>query len=107
MLTNENNVAIASKYRFQRITPNYTLVYGEEEPKDAKCTEITANDISNLSREDFQWLEDANLILIREFADEHKEAQVKSFEKFLKELDKNVKEELKARDGERKESAIE
>lgn len=102
MLTTEKNVAVATQYRFQRITPNYILVYGEEEPDGVDYTEVTANEIQNLSRRDFQWLEDANILLIREFSEGHKESQEKSFAIFLQELDKNLKEEI---DGERKEKS--
>ena len=102
MLTTEKNVAVATQYRFQRITPNYILVYGEEEPDGVDYTEVTANEIQNLSRRDFQWLEDANILLIREFSEVHKESQEKSFAIFLQELDKNLKEEI---DGERKEKS--
>lgn len=101
MLTNEKNVEIATKYRFQRITPSYILVYGEDEPQGTKCTEITANDLASLSKRDFQWLQDANIVLLREFSDEHKEAQKNTFKQFLEELDKNIKDELKENDGER------
>lgn len=94
MHTSDANVAIATQYRFQRITPSYTLIYADEAPAGAKCTEIKAEDLSSLSRRDFQWLQDANVTLIREFADEHKESQTKSFANFLNELDRNIKEEL-------------
>lgn len=102
MLTNEKNVAVATQYRFQRITPTYILVYTGEKPRGVKCTEVTVRELSSLSRKDFQWLEDANIVLIREFAEEHKESQTKSFANFLQELDKNIKEEL---DGERNENS--
>lgn len=101
MLTSDSNVEIATRYRFQRITPSYILVYGEDEPEGAKYTEITANEISNLSRRDFQWLQDANIVLLREFAEEHKDAQRSSFRQFLEELDKNIEDELKDSNGER------
>lgn len=102
MLTTDKNVAVATQYRFQRITPNYILVYGEEEPDGVDYTEVTPNEIQNLSRRDFQWLEDANVLLIREFAEEHKEPTARSFANFLQELDKNLKEEI---DGERNENS--
>jgi hypothetical protein len=107
MLTNDKNMAVATQYRFQRITPSYTLVYTDEEPEGVNCTEIKAEEISNLSRKDFQWLADSNLILLREFVEEHKDSQVQSLKKFFEELDKNIKEELKEKDGERKKSATE
>lgn len=101
MHTNDKNVAIATQYRFQRITPQYILVYGEDAPEGTSCSEITANEISNLSRRDFQWLQDANMTLIREFALEHKDGQTSALKKFFEELDKNIKDELKENDGER------
>lgn len=107
MLTNDKNMAVATRYRFQRITPTYILIYADEEPSDKNCTEIKAEDISSLSKQDFQWLEDSNIILLREFVEEHKESQVQSLKKFFEELDKNIKEELKEKDGERKKSATE
>ncbi len=94
MHTNEKNVATATRYRFQRITPTYILIYADEEPSDKNCTEIKAEDISSLSKQDFQWLQDANMTIIREFTNEHKPAQAKSFANFLRELDKNIKDEL-------------
>lgn len=102
MMTTEKNVAVATQYRFQRITPNYILVYGENDPDGVSYTEVKANDLANLSRRDLQWLEDANIVLIREFTEEHKEPQAKSFASFLQELDKNIKEEL---NGERNENS--
>ncbi len=102
MSTNDKTVAVATQYRFQRITPNYTLIYGTEEPDGVKFAEITAEELHNLSRKDFQWLEDANLVLIREFEEEHREAQGKAFKQFIEELDKNIKEEL---NGERTEES--
>ena len=102
MLTTEKNVAVATQYRFQRITPNYILVYGEDDPDGVDYTEVTANEIQNLSRRDLQWLEDANVLLIREFAEEHKESTNRSIVNFLQELDKNLKEEI---DGERNEKS--
>jgi hypothetical protein len=101
MLTNEANVRIATEYRFQRITPAYILVYGEEAPKRTKYTEITAKDLSSLSKKDFQWLQDANIALIREVADTHKESQSAELKKFWDELLSNIKDELKENDGER------
>ena len=100
MRTNDKNVAIATQYRFQRITPTYILVYGEDKPEGTSCTEVTVEDIQSLSRRDLQWLEDANIVLLREFADEHKDAQKNSMKNFLTELDRNIKEEL-GKDGER------
>ena len=100
MRTNEKNVAIATQYRFQRITPTYILVYGEDKPEGTNCTEVTAKDISSLSRRDFQWLEDANILLIQEFAAAHPDAQKNSLNNFYNELQKNIKEELE-KDGER------
>ena len=105
MLTNEKNLAIATKYRFQRITPTYILVYGEQEPEDAKCKEITAEEIHNLSSKDFQWLQDANMVLLQEVVNEHRESQGQALKKFFEELDKNIKEELKASNGERNEES--
>lgn len=107
MLTNEKNLAIATKYRFQRITPTYILVYGEKEPEGAKCKEITDEETHNLSSRDFQWLQDANMVLIQEVVNEHKhrESQVRELKKFFDELDKNIKEELKASNGERNEES--
>jgi hypothetical protein len=105
MLTSEESMDAASKYRFQRVTPHYTLVYGEEAP-DCQCTEVEASDISTLSAKDLQWLTDANMTLIREFAEENKETSQKSLKQFFNELDKNLKEEME-KHGERKESATE
>lgn len=105
MLTNEKNLAIATKYRFQRITPTYILVYGEKEPEGAKCKEITAEEIHNLSSKDFQWLQDANMVLLQEVVNEHRESQGQALKKFFEELDKNIKEELKASNGERNEES--
>lgn len=102
MLTSEENVAIATQYRFQRITPSYILVYGENEPEGTRCTEVKANDISSLSRRDYQWLQDANMTIIRELDKEHKATQKNAIKEFLLELDKNIKDELKENDGERK-----
>lgn len=102
MLTNEENVAIATQYRFQRITPSYTLVYGEDEPEGTRCTEVTANDLQNLSRRDYQWLQDANMAILRELTEDHKSTQTNAIKEFLLELDKNIKDELKENDGERK-----
>lgn len=102
MLTNEENVAIATQYRFQRITPSYTLVYGEDEPEGTRCTEVTANDIQNLSRRDYQWLQDANMAILQELTEDHKPTQTNAIKEFLLELDKNIKDELKENDGERK-----
>jgi hypothetical protein len=102
MLTNEENVGIATQYRFQRITPSYTLVYGENKPEGTKCTEVKAEDISSLSRRDFQWLQDANMAIIRELTENHKPTQTNAIKEFLLELDKNIKDELKENDGERK-----
>ena len=104
MLTNEANVRIATEYRFQRITPAYILVYGEEAPKRTKYTEITAKDLSSLSKKDFQWLQDANIALIREVADTHKESQSAELKKFWDELLSNIKDELKENDGEREDN---
>ena len=94
MLTNEENVAIATQYRFQRITPSYILVYGENEPEGTKCTEVKAEDISSLSRRDFQWLQDANMTIIRELTEDHKPTQTNAIKEFLLELDKNIKHEI-------------
>lgn len=102
MLTNEENVAIATQYRFQRITPSYILVYGENEPEGTKCTEVKADDIQNLSRRDYQWLQDANMTIIRELTENHNPTQTNAIKEFLLELDKNIKDELKENDGERK-----
>ena len=104
MLTNEANVRIATEYRFQRITPAYTLVYGEEAPKRTKYTEITAKDLSSLSKKDFQWLQDANIALIREVTETHKESQPAELKKFWDELLSNIKDELKENDGEREDN---
>lgn len=104
MLTNEANVRIATEYRFQRITPAYILVYGEEAPKRTKYTEITAKDLSSLSKKDFQWLQDANIALIREVADTNKESQSAELNKFWDELLSNIKDELKENDGEREDN---
>lgn len=104
MLTNEANVSIATEYRFQRITPAYILVYGEEAPKGTKYTEITAKDLSSLSKKDFQWLQDANIALIREVSETHKESQSAELKKFWDELLSNIKDELKENDGEREDN---
>ena len=104
MLTNEANVRIATEYRFQRITPAYILVYGEEAPKRTKYTEITAKDLSSLSKKDFQWLQDANIALIREITDTHRESQSAELKKFWDELLSNIKDELKENDGEREDN---
>lgn len=101
MHTNEKNVAIATQYRFQRITPQYILVYGEDAPEGTSCSEITAEEISSLSRRDFQWLQDTNITIIRELTESHKHTQTNAIREFLLELDKNIKEELKENDGER------
>ena len=104
MLTNEANVRIATEYRFQRITPAYILVYGEEAPKRTKYTEIKAKDLSSLSKKDFQWLQDANIALIREVTETHKESQSAELKKFWDELLSNIKDELKEDDGEREDN---
>lgn len=104
MLTNEANVRIATEYRFQRITPAYILVYGEEAPKRTKYTEITAKDLSSLSKKDFRWLQDANIALIREVSETHKESQSAELKKFWDELLSNIKDELKENDGKREDN---
>ena len=90
-------------FSFSKSIPSLVLSFELE----LKKIHFKAEEISNLSRKDFQWLEDSNLILLREFVEEHKESQVQSLKKFFEELDKNIKEELKEKDGERKESATE
>lgn len=91
-LTSEN-IEIACKMRFQRITSDYILIYDESIPNGA--VEIGAKDLKALSEQDSEWLARCNMILINEFAENHAESQRKSLQNFFQELDENIKAELK------------
>lgn len=90
-LTSEN-IVLACEKRFQRITTDYILVYDEEIPEGA--VEISAKDINALSPQDAEWLAKCNMSLIKEFIEEHKDAQKNSLHYFKEELDKYIREEL-------------
>lgn len=90
--TTDENIRLACGYRFQRITPEYILVYCEEIPENA--VEIKADQIDALSRSDAEWLAKTNLTILNEFAEKHADSAKKSFADFMVELDQNIKKEI-------------
>lgn len=102
MRPTKGNIAEARKRRFQRITPDYVLVYDGEIPKNA--VEIKADDLSELSTQDMNWLQRCNYELLNEFVSDHKESTWKAFQDFIQELKEKVKEEIDQAEKEKSES---
>lgn len=88
----EENIKAALKRRFQRITPDYILVYDEDLQENS--VEIKADDLKELTDQDFEWLQGCNMILLSEFLQNHEDSQKKSFRGFMEELENNIKKEF-------------
>ena len=64
MPVNADNMEMAQKERFSRITPEYVLIYVKRRISD--FPEITDKNIDIMSDKDRQWLSDCNMALIGE-----------------------------------------
>lgn len=65
MRVTEENVRWAAAERFQRITPDYLLVFSlRRKPKRAAA--ITEREAGALSKGDLKWLEDCGIVLVAE-----------------------------------------
>lgn len=89
--TTAEATAMTEGKRFSRITPDYTLVYTDEEMPDGWLF-LAEEDAESLSQEDRRWLNDCNVALIAEEVARQKPKIVHRLADLLDEIEKRLKQ---------------
>ena len=92
--------------RFSRITPDYTLIYTDEDLSEDWLV-LTEEDAGSLSQEDRRWLNDCNVALIAEEVARQKPKIVHRLADLLDEIERRLKqneEGANAENGDRNDS---
>lgn len=99
MRPTDENIQRALKERFHRITTKYVLIYTGEKLQDENVAEIEQEDYHALSKDDTEWLNEANMELLREFRDNHAETIQQAQVDFLKEFERELEREQERLNG--------
>ena len=94
----EESVELATKYRFARITSDYTLVYTDKLGiiEDSVCQPyiiIKESETGCLTAEDKDWLLNCNIVIIAEEAAKNKELILRGMSDTIKKLEKALETE--------------
>lgn len=99
MRPTDQNIKRALKERFHRITTKYVLVYTGEKLHDADIAEIGQEDYHALSKDDTEWLNEANMELLQEFQSNHADTIQQAQVDFLKEFERELEREQERLNG--------
>ena len=93
--TNQKNVNAAIRYRFNRITPTYILVYDKKE-KPQNCVEIKEKDVFRLTRQDKDWLMSCCIAQLSEVINRSQEETFQKMDQIIRNLENELKIEAEA-----------
>lgn len=104
---NDENVKLASEYRFNRITRKYILVYTDKFInllQNSRYHSINEKEIGHLSDAEKVWLLEANIKVIAEEATKDQEKMLREFEERIERLERELEVESDKLNREREES---
>lgn len=86
------NIDAAAGARFSRATARYVLIYTHDTAPE-NSVEIGIEEVSRLSKEDYDWLTDCNFLILAESAKENESKIAADISKRLDVLESELKKE--------------
>lgn len=95
---NEQNMELAGKHRFSRVTAKYVLIYAEDLGIIDECSTssyiiIRESDTNRLTERDREWLYSCNLTIIFEEAAKHEDVILNNINDTLNKLEEALQSE--------------
>lgn len=95
---NRDNIELASKERFSRVTPFYVLIYTDGEPPK-NSVELAGTETKRMSDEDEKWLMDSNIVILAEETERRKPEIIKNLSDQIEALETILEEKKKEQEG--------